>query len=186
MAFFRSCAIAFGIVAFGLSDVQAGPADWSFHAHLDRGQSFHQDIGRRLVLALEPTEFGWHLDVRPQERQNGIGFASIATPPLHGPTALDIEGWQFRNTGNTAANDGSVNAPQLRRDFSFVLNEAGANELADEIASFQEGKTTDLPLKALVGRGTITISNLKLGNLVTGSRARIESMDVTVALHLPE
>jgi len=159
----------------------------SIHGHISREQRFERNVGSGLVIAFEPDEWGWHLDVRRGNRRdpNGIGFASIATPPLHGPTALDIEGWQFRNANNTAANDGSVNAPQMTRDFSFVLTEKDATALADEISDFQEGKSADLPWNAPMGRGTLRIRNLRLGNLVPGSRARIDSMDFTISLRFP-
>lgn len=159
----------------------------SIEAHLSRGQSFQRYVGAGLVVALEPDEDGWHLDVRPDSRGRvrGIGFASIATPPFHGPTVLDIAGWQFRNADNTAQNDGSINASQLTREFSFVTSEADANALGDEIIAFQEGKSADLPWKVPMGHGTLTIRNLKLGNLVTGARAWIESMDLTISIRFP-
>src|SRR5262249_8923252 len=105
-----------------------------FEAHLLKGQGYQRSIGTGLVLTFVPDECGWHLDMREQGSHyvNDFGLASIATPPLHGPTALDIEGWQFRNADNTGSNDGSVNAPQKNRDFSFVLTRTDAQKLADE------------------------------------------------------
>jgi len=58
----------------------------SIQGSISRGQRFEQNIGRGLCIVLEPSEWGWHLDVRPAAHRhaNGFGFASIATPPLHG------------------------------------------------------------------------------------------------------
>lgn len=160
----------------------------SFQGHILKGQSFQKDIGKGLIFKLTPDSNGWNMDIFSNNAQQyDYGFASIVTPPFHGITALQIEGWHFRNKKNTAQNDGSVNAPQITRDFSFALNKQDANTMVDAINLFTSGKKLDFnPNVYSLGKGELVIQNLKLGNLVSGSQAWIESMDFNVSITLPK
>ncbi len=152
----------------------------SFHiqGHVRRGQILRSEIGQGLVFQLLPTENGWRIDVNLTTSRVEPGFADV-TPPWHGINDLDIEGWHFRNAGNTAPNDGSVKAPQKTREFIFALNEKDMRDTMELIQKYTSGKLLEIPLVPL-GRGALIIKNLELGNLVPNSQAWIESMDFTV------
>lgn len=158
-----------------------------FARHIIRNQVFEKDLGNNLVFRLTPNSNGWDADiVSKNAKQDDYGFASIATPPFHGINALQIEGWHFRNTDNTAPNDGSINAPREKRNFSFVLNKVDADTMANIIQEFSSGKTDDFSPKVPIGQGELLIENLKLGNLNTNAQAWIEEMDITVNIIFPD
>ena len=154
---------------------------------MTKGQQFERIIGHGLVFQLTPHAGGWFIDIFPQGGlgANDYGLADIATPPFHGITSLQVEGWHFRNATNTGPNDGSVNAPQAERDFQFVMNESDARIVADAIDRFEEGKTKDFSPPVSFGHGKFVVQHLTLGNFVPGSRAWIESMDWSVRLEFP-
>ena len=158
-----------------------------FFGSISRGKTFQQSIGNGLIFELTPDDYGWDADIYPANRSiNDYGLAGIATPPYHGPiNALYIDGWDFANASNTAPNDGSTNPPQLQRNFQFVMNEQDAQTVSDAYYAYTEGETNDFSPNVPFGNGTITISNLKLGNLASSSKAWIESMNFSVNLQLP-
>lgn len=154
-----------------------------FQAHILRSEKFQRNIGNGLIFQLIPDEYGWSIEIVPESGGGDIpygDFASIATPPYRGINALQIQGWHFRNTNNTAPNDGSVNAPQEIRDFQFVLNKTDAYTMSVAIEQFTSGKTLDFSPNVFVGQGHLEIMNLELGNLTPGVQAWIESIDVKV------
>ena len=129
-----------------------------------------------MSLSLEPGELGWILVVRDERPDENI---ARLTGPFHFvPNPRYIEGWHFRNAGNTGPNDGSVNAPQKERSFLF---------------SPAVGRSLEYPLTALeaeqftrdAGSGMLAIHSMTLGNLVPGQKAWIESMDFTIYLNWP-
>jgi len=70
------------------------------------------------ILRLVPNAEGWFLRVAAKGRETED--LSRLTPPWHFvPNAREIEGWHFCNVANTGPNDGSVNAPQELREFTF-------------------------------------------------------------------
>jgi len=158
-----------------------------FQGHITKGQQFQEDIGHGLVFQLTPDEDGWSIDIFPQggHGANDYSLTDIATPPFHGITSVQLEGWHFRNARNTGPNDGSVNAPQEERDFQFVMNEADARTVADAIDQYEEGKTPDFSPDVSFGHGKLVVRALTLGNLVPGLQAWIESMDFSVSLEFP-
>lgn len=156
-----------------------------FQGHAAKGQYFKKVLGNGLVFHLIPDNYGWNIEILPEHDQENVpygGFASIATPPFHGINALQIQGWHWRNIDNTAANDGSVNAPQEIRDFEFVVNNADAQKMGAAIEQFTSGKTLSFSPYVSLGQGKLVIKNLKLGNLIEGKQAWIESMDFKVTL----
>lgn len=156
----------------GEPSVTRGEGGVVFEGSVSRGQSFRYPLRDRLVFELIPIEFGWEIVLRSSERPQE-NLARL-TPPSHGINPRYIEGWHFRNADNTGPNDGSVNAPQEKRQFHF---------------SPKVGKTIDYPLAAQQmrqiaddGRGTLTVTDLRLGNLGKGQRAHIEAMKFRVEL----
>jgi hypothetical protein len=152
--------------------------------HVSKGQTFRKDIGHGLVFILTPDENGWYADVVPLGHRNinEYGFASIATPPYHGMNDLQIMGWDFRNAGNTDAGDAGVGAPQKTRQFSFVMDKEQADTIAQAIQKEQDVENLDIEF----GSAEMRIDNIKLGNLVPGKQAWIDSMDFSVTLHFPD
>jgi hypothetical protein len=89
-----------------------------FSGSLARGHAFTKQTAGGWVLQLTPKEQGWFLRVTRNDR--AAEDLSRLTPPLHfAPNPRDVQGWHFRNSDNTAPNDGTVNAPQELRQFIF-------------------------------------------------------------------
>lgn len=158
----------------------------NFVGHVTRNEVFQKDLGNGLIFKLTPSDTGWNIDITSGDAQHGgYGFASVATPPFRSINSLQVEGWHFRNKDNTAPNDGSVNAPQEKRDFSFVLNKKDAGIMASAVQEFTSGKTLDFISPVQTGNGEVTIHNLKLGNLKSDSLAWIDAIDISVTLRFP-
>jgi hypothetical protein len=144
-----------------------------------------------LVFQLIPYQEDWEIwigkSIEPDPLQN---FSAPVTPPFSGINPRRIEGWHFRNAGNSGPNsagENNVNAPQEIRHFCFVTSEADFQRAGQALAA-------GLPALAkvvaggdfLIHKGTLTITDLTLGNLVAGRRAWIEKMSLTVTLHLDQ
>jgi len=86
-----------------------------------RAQRGIRELGARFVL--EPTDEGW--DIRIVGADTTASFASVVTPPFHGPNPLNIMGWHFRDSTGTA--------PGRERDFDFVLNDADQRAAASAL-----------------------------------------------------
>lgn len=158
----------------------------SFRGHVVRNEVFQKDLENNMIFKLTPDENGWNVDIVSKDSgREDYGFASIATPPFHGVNSLQIEGWHFRNEGNTAANDGSVNAPQDTRDFSFVLNKSDANTMGKVIEEFSSEKIADFSPDVPFGKGELFVHNITLGNSKKGEMSWIDAMDFTVTLQFP-
>lgn len=147
----------------------------TFTGTVSQGKEFTRAFGERFVWVLVPTEFGWEIVVR--DDRPGENIARL-TPPFRGaPNPRYLEGWHFRNVDNSGPNDGSVNAPQERRNFIF----------SPEVGRSISYPPTPEQLRRLKlgGQGELVISSMKLGDLERGRKARIERMDFAVALSWP-
>jgi hypothetical protein len=142
------------------------------------GEAFEKAFGPGFHFRLEPDPHGWLIVIRDERGNEDL---SRLTPPFHFvPNPREIEGWHFRNADNTGPNESgekNVNAPGLVREFIF---------------SPEVGRTIDYPPKPEeiekikhFGRGELTILDYKLGDLVSGKRARFEWMRFEVDLSLP-
>jgi hypothetical protein len=148
-----------------------------FHDHISKGEIFKKDLGANLLFVLQPNESGWDIVVKSKDESQNDDFAQVATPPLHGPTPLQIEAHSF------ISNDERSNSAQLVRDFSFVLNKKDADAMVDAISQFTEGKTTDFNINVhSFGKGKLIISNLKLDSGTTNTQTSIGSMDFEVTI----
>jgi hypothetical protein len=159
-----------------------------------RGEDFEWEIAPDLTFQLRCVKGdgeGWVVwvgDLAQPEHD----FSLVVTPPFRGMNARYIEGWHFRNGDNSRPNEGSVNAPQEIRGFSFVLNEADY-ETADRVLNCLLWPCDDLPGEEAIktyeglvkGTGVMTITHLDLGNLMVNERAWIEYMEFEVELCLP-
>jgi hypothetical protein len=82
---------------------------------LRQGERFQRAIGGGLFLRLVPQDGGWGMEIGPP----GTDFASVVTPPFHGPNALQIYGWHFTRQGR-----GLGLGERERRHVQFVLSRA--------------------------------------------------------------
>jgi hypothetical protein len=83
----------------------------------------------------------------------GHNFATIATPPFHGPNATEIDAWHF---------DPGANAPQFERDFSFVLSDDDWQRLMQDISSYRDPEKMLKEVETLSsGHGRLTITAMK-------------------------
>lgn len=88
------------------------------------GDTYSLDFGPDFTFVLKPLNNyrgnggpeGWRIEVLKKGEEENL---AKLTPPLHGPNATDIEGWHFRNKGNTGPNQGEINVPQNVRTFFF-------------------------------------------------------------------
>jgi hypothetical protein len=163
-----------------------------------RGETFQQPIGGGLFLRLNAMGEGWHIEVGPEptsDRPDVIDdFARCLNGPFHGLTEMDIEGRHFRNDDNTGPRDRPMTSGiGEKRWFDFVLTRkdmeiechnldvalyAWTDPVAKEAAEAGHGARAS-------GRGWLKITGMKLGHLVAGQDAVIESMtfEAEVALH---
>ena len=139
------------------------------------GDSFAQPFANRFIFRLSPIEKGWEIVIREADREENL---ARLTPPWHFvPNPRHIEGWHFRNSDNTARNDGTVNAPQHVREFIF------SPEVGRTIG--YEGSATPDTVVARVaefGRGRLVILDYELTPPLAGERAAFLWMKFEVHL----
>jgi hypothetical protein len=144
---------------------------YTISGDVPRGERFSRPFGG-FTFILEPIKDGCTIDIA-QGRQH---YLANFTPPRHGPNAIDIEGWNFRNEANTGPNAGDVNAPDEHREF-FFSPKFGACMSTPENASQSEFEAATRD-----GTGVLEITDLTLGNLKPGDKADIQEMKFTVRL----
>lgn len=150
----------------------------------------------KLVFSLIPTEYaelgwmGWIIQIAPPAEPDH-NYTSIVTPPFRGVNALQIIGWHFRNSDNTGANDGSVNAPQEERNFLFVTNEEDYQTAfaavdcvlhPSQCEDMDDQEAFAIHESVPKSEGTLLITELELGNLVPEQQAWIEHMAFEVEI----
>jgi hypothetical protein len=139
------------------------------------GVPFQAPFGERFAFVLAPIDNGWSIEVRERGRDENL---ARLTPPWHFvPNPRDIEGWHFRNADNTAANDGSVNAPAELREFYFSP-EVGRS--LDYLGSATPPETIDSVMA--FGRGQLTVQEHELTPPGVGERASFRAMSFQVCL----
>ncbi|MHC1782176.1 MAG: hypothetical protein AB9891_05340 [Anaerolineaceae bacterium] len=171
--------------------------------HIIRGQTYNQKINDDLGFCLTPISSsqehkntGWEMIVgNPTKNDCGENFASIVTPPFRGNLMFGIEGWNFRNEENSSENDGSINAPQKERTFSYLLNQNDYDIAKKEFRCYQwkvdcpENTGSENSFKNLFllprSYGKFTITEINLGNLVRNDDPWIESMNFNAEFYLP-
>jgi hypothetical protein len=146
---------------------------------IEAGQAFERTTPAGWILRLRPNESGWFLSVsmRGRERED----LSRLTPPWHFvPNPREIEGWHFRNRDNVGPNDGSVNAPEARRDFIFSpqvgrsIDYNGSATTAEDVERVQA-----------FGRGWLHITDYRLTPPRRGEQAAFEWLRFVACLTWP-
>ena len=109
-------------------------AQLDFSGRVSHGQNYHHRISEHLWFCLfeEPDANGggWRISVQ----ENGCSptshdFVAVATPPIYGVNAREIEGWHF---------DPGANAPKKVREFSFVLTDPDWRHLISDLNTYQD------------------------------------------------
>ncbi len=165
---------------------------FTLSGNVTRGQLFTQTIAPNLTFQLLPLQEGWEIWVgNPQNSSEPAhNFAMPVTPPFTGINARQIEGWHFRNLGNSGPNlagEQNVNAPQELRPFCFVGNNDDFQTALDALASGMSALALSKTNKTFpLHSGTLTITEYTLGNLLPNQKAWIEEMFFTVILNLDQ
>ena len=128
---------------------------------LKAGERFEKRVDR-FVMRLTPIRFsgvdipiGWDIGVYEPGRNEDL---SQFTLPLSGPNDRMIYAWHFRNSDNTGPNEGSVNAPQNHREFTFSP-EVGRTILYEEPAAKMLANVARI---GMFGEGTLDVLDLQL------------------------
>jgi hypothetical protein len=162
-----------------------------FTATIARGGSLTQVVLPDLVFKLIPYQEDWEIWVGNSTAADPLAnYSAPVTPPFSGINARQIEGWHFRNAGNSGPNNAgeqNINAPQELRTFCFVRNQAGFERAQMALAAGLPALAEAVAKEEFpTYKGTLTISELTLGNLLPEQRAWIEQMTITVTLHLDQ
>lgn len=145
---------------------------------INGGEVFQQEIVERWVFRLQPSEYGWIIQVSEQGRDDDD--LSILSTPFYFGHPRFLDGWHFRNAVNTGPNDGSVNQPQRLRNFIF------SPEVGRSI--FYRGSATTVEeINAInaFGRGWLYLDSYTLTPPAEDERAAFEAINFTVCLTWP-
>jgi hypothetical protein len=191
---FRKALLTFTLLATIGSLVGANSGSQKIQGQVVKGQNFERRITEKLIFRLvalnSPDHSGWMVQVVDREHPTE-DLARIVTPPYHGINDCEIVGWHFRNSGNTGPNKGDVNAPQMVREFRFLLDYTNLQKARDAVSQvlrstgkeFAEARNE---LRLLpVGAGKLRILELNLGNLKPGKKAWIQSMKFEIDFQIP-
>lgn len=141
----------------------------AFEGELEQGRTFVRGFGDRFTFFLRPIPHGWIIEVQDERGTEDI---SRLTPPWHFvPNPRYLEGWHFRNSDNTgpnAAGEKNVNAPGEIRSFIFSPEVGGT---IDGPHAGREPTYEEVQRVEQFGRGTLTITEHRLNNLVPGQQA---------------
>lgn len=152
--------------------------------------------GHMLEFRLVPAGQGWSIwinDPADRERNRVI----VPTPPYDEIDPAVIEGWHFRNEGNTGPNKrgaGHVKAPGKTRNFTFVLDGSGYQAARESLGilmspdgrSKAEIRQAEERLAAIPkSTGVLEIEALELGNLTEGEPAWIDRLAFRLRISLP-
>lgn len=166
-----------------------------FSGVVQGGQRFERPFTDSLRFVLDPGPMGregWNVGVFGADR--GANFAGVVTPPFHGPNALVLEAWHFRNADNTGPNRGEVNAPQEWRDFEFVISSSQHRVAGSALDIIlwpgdrpQAAQDSAWAVWEALPRGTgwLKVTGMELGGLVQDQTPWFESMRFEVELKIP-
>ena len=145
---------------------------------INYAESFRQTTPSGWILRLDLLPEGWRLQTTTRGRETED--LSRLTPPWHFvPNPREIEGWHFRNADNTGPNDGSVNAPQKLREFTF------SPAVGREIDCSGTATAEDVENVRSFGRGWLFIESFRLTPPRRGERAAFETITFSACLTWP-
>ncbi len=167
------------------AECAGNPSELTIDGTVTRGERFAWPLSGGLAFELRPLLQGWVIWIGDPARPED-NYAAVATPPFHGPNPTLIQGWHFRNADNTGPNapgPKNVNAPQQTRRFRFVLDKARFDTAMETLALVlwpgdrgpAEVDAARDAFRAIErADGILQITDLELGNLVSGESAWIE------------
>lgn len=186
----RVVAIACILVFAAASSAPA--ADVVFEGEVARPQTYEHPIRDSLVFQVRIEGGDWIIWIGETAHLDD-DFARVVTPPLHGPHALDVMGWHFRNADNTGPGDGGGNAPPKLREFDFVTNRRDYDRAWSALDCFYidcNDLTTEQWNERYrtgpLGSGSLTFRELELDHLGAGQTPSVRRFSFKVELHLPE
>lgn len=143
------------------------------------GKPVTQSLGRGLDLRIT-TE-----SIAVQAAANGAdgdNFATCVTPPVHGPSPLDVQAWHF---DPAQQNQG----PGLKRSFLFATSAADNKAMCDELdrvldPTAAQNMSAKMP-EARLGGGTVTLSHVVVSDAGDIDKAAVQSFDFTADVTLP-
>jgi len=158
-----------------------------FSGQIVRGQVYKHQITQNLILCLIPGTEGWYIvvsDALPNScdisSKDFIDFVPVVSPPWR--ESHSVDGSQFRNKDNT---EDLVYGSDIQQiwGFNFVFNRDDYTEQKNQLnPTFKcPAVCRDIPRSS----GTLTVGNIKLGNLIPNSKAWIEYMEFEVKIYLP-
>lgn len=153
---------------------------WSVQGEVYGQQTFSAPVNALWRFRLEPSRFGWEVRVRDQK---GMDLSQITPPFRFAPNPREIYGWHFRNSDNSAPNQGEVNAPQHLRLFQFSpsLSGTGGYRPPD-----REMSVSEVSLRQDHGRGALTLLDLGLADLAPDQKARVNYLKFQACLTWPK
>jgi hypothetical protein len=160
---------------------EAGRRAERIHGTVKKGETFRYVSPAGWILHLLPDEAGWFLHIYIKGRE-GDDLARF-TPPLHFLNARQIQGWHFRNEDNTGPNDGSVNAPQELREFTFSPEVGRTIDITD--SDFRRAVEYVEKVRSF-GRGWVFIESYQLTPVRQGERAAFVSLTFSGCLTWPQ
>ncbi|MHA1559408.1 MAG: hypothetical protein ACTSWI_01895 [Alphaproteobacteria bacterium] len=183
--------LAFGFLAIGTASAVAQAPGLGCESSDERtayylsgeisgSHDYVEELPTGWVFWMRAAPFGWDLRIYSNLPGNrpGVDMASI-TPPFNGPNPREIYGWHFRNTDNTGANLGDVNAPQELRLFSFSPALIGTGGFRPPDGVLPVGPDPN------DGRGWLRIIDYGLADLAPGELARMVYLRFEACLTWP-
>ena len=156
-------------------------AQLDFSGRVSHGQNYHHRISEHLWFCLfeEPDANGggWRISVQ----ENGCSptshdFVAVATPPIYGVNAREIEGWHF---------DPGANAPKNVREFSFVLTDPDWRQLISDLNTYQDAGKMLKEMEGL-GWGTGILTITRMGRRSSSGKSIFAYMNFRVTLNIPD
>lgn len=153
----------------------------TFSGQVARGQDFSYRLTGGLWFCLFPEPDanggGWSIAVAEKCSLTSHDFVAVATTPMHGVNAREIDAWHF---------DPGANAPQTVRDFAFVLTDRDWRRLSSDLVSYQDPWKMLREIEALGrGRGTLTITKMSRHASPEG-KSVFDSMHFRVVISIPD
>jgi hypothetical protein len=167
------------LLAMFLAQSLVAAGQLTFSGRVSRGAEFSYRLDDRLWFCLHPEPDanggGWSIAVA-ENCDSDHDFVAVATPPMRGVNAREIEAWHF---------DPGANAPQTVRDFAFVLRERDWNRLATELNSSQDARRLSEDIDALGrGHGALTITKMHR-HATSDGKSVFDWMQFHVVIKLP-
>ncbi len=171
-----------------------GGAGWcsALEDTVRHGEDLSLHLADSLVLTLSSVEGhpdGWLLSVHP-EGHPCMDYATVVTPPYRGPRPLQVFAWHFLDAGGRYPNDGSVNAPGMTRELSFVTCEEDRRTAEEALYGMlwpEDPLSAEAAARvhAELPRGTavLTITSMEMEG--AGDSARIAEMSFEVEVTGP-